>query len=100
MLANMASMSLISDVLRIRVAPGLACAAGPKQLGGLRDPRLAVAARQESSCRRRLMGLPICELGVDARFGFDGGRHVRFMEGVDLEEELRDEVTNDSLKYC
>ena len=74
--------SLRSDVLRIRVGPGLACLGGTRQVGGLRDPRLLVIARQEAAARRRQMGLPNCDLSVDARFGYDGGRHCRFMQSV------------------
>jgi len=75
-------MSLRSDILRIRLAPGLTLHVGETQLGGLRDPRLIVVARQEAQCRRRCMGLPTAELAADARFGFDGGRHCRIMTHV------------------
>ena len=54
------------------------------QQGGLRDPRAVVIARQEAAARRRTMQLPNCELNVDARFGFDGGRHCRLMDNVSL----------------
>jgi hypothetical protein len=74
--------SIRSDVLRIRIAPGLASLAGPIQLGGLRDGRAAVVARQEAAARRRHMQLPNIEPNVDARFGFDGGRHSRFLANV------------------
>ena len=50
--------SLRSDILRMRQINGLVELAGATQLGGLRDARLAVVARQESAARRRLMGLP------------------------------------------
>jgi len=75
-------MSLRSDILGLRLGPGLACLGGTSQLGGLRDARLAVIARQEAAARRREMCLPNCELSVDARFGYDGGRHCRFMQNV------------------
>ena len=77
---------LRSDVLRLRMGGGLACAAGVMQLGGLRDARAVVAARQEAAALRRDMELPSVEINVDARFGYDGGRHARFMENATLAE--------------
>ena len=71
--------SLRSDVLRLRQRNGLIELAGATQLGGLRDPRLIVVARDEAACRRRHAGLPNANLAGDARFGYDGGRQARFM---------------------
>ena len=76
--------SLRSDILRLRQINGLVELAGVTQLGGIRDARLAVLAPQESAARRRCMRLPTCELAADARFGYDGGRHARFMHYVSV----------------
>ena len=76
--------SLLSDVLRLRLAPGLAAVASTMQPGGLRDARAVVIARQEAAAHRRANGLPNCELSVGARFGYDGGRHARFLRNVSL----------------
>ena len=71
--------SLRSDILKLRAAPGLARTAGITQLGGIRDPRMMVIAKQEAIHRRRAMGLPSASLSCDVKFGFDAGRHARFM---------------------
>ena len=72
--------SLRSDLLRLRQVNGLVQLAGASQLGGLRDPRMVVVARDQAACKRRRIDLPSAELAGDARFGYDGGRHCRFME--------------------
>jgi hypothetical protein len=68
-------LSLISDLLFLRVGHQVTAFVGASQLGGLKDARWHAIVCRELTLRRRLMGLPTLDLQTDARFGYDGGRH-------------------------
>ena len=62
-------------VLLLRAAPPLAGFAGDNQTGGRRDSRMSVIARLDGRARRRTLRLPSVDSIVDAKGGYDGGRH-------------------------
>ncbi|CAK0899940.1 unnamed protein product, partial [Prorocentrum cordatum] len=72
-------LSLVVDVLQLRIGPFLIGLAGPAQTGGRCDPRGQVVVLREWSVARRNLGLPTCDLVMGARFGYDGGSHSQVL---------------------
>ena len=70
---------LISDLIQLRVGWQVACAVGPRQLGGRSDPRFHVVMQRDCRVVRKSMGLPTYECSNDAQYGFDGGRHAQVL---------------------
>ncbi len=75
-------LSTGSDLLMLRAGPALTGLAGANQLGGARDARCAFISFAESRAIRRERSLPTVEVQFDARGGYDGGRHARYMKAV------------------
>ena len=75
-------LSIGCDLLLLRTRPFLVGYTGPSQLGGRRDGRVAFVCRLDARARRRSLGLPTVDAIVDARFGYDGGRHCHMLIGI------------------
>ena len=75
-------LSLGMSLLHDRGKGALHQYCGLSQLGGTKDGRMAAISFGERRALRRELGLPTVEPQADARFGYDGGRHVRFCQGL------------------
>ena len=72
-------LSLLSDILHMRLNITIATFVGSNQQGGQTDPRYLIIRQSDVKGIRIQMGLPTVESSVDARFGFDGGRHAQVL---------------------
>ena len=72
-------LSLLSDVLYTRITVHIATYVGSRQQGGQSDTRCMVILQRDARTARRNMQLPTAEISADARYGFDGGRHVQVL---------------------
>ena len=72
-------LSLLSDILHMRLNITIAAFVGPNQQGGQTDPRYLIIRQSDVKGIRIQMGLPTVESSADARFGFDGGRHSQVL---------------------
>ena len=75
-------LAMISDALHMRCAPFYAAASAGFQLGGNRDGRFQIITANETTCKRRAMGLPTVDLLADAKGGYDGGRHGQLLRAA------------------
>ena len=57
-------------------------ASGDLQLGGRKDGRYQVIEAWETTSCRREMNLPTVDVLVDAKHGYDGGRHGQFLKAA------------------
>ena len=72
-------LSLLSDILHMRLNITTAASVGSNQQGGQTDPRYLIIWQSDVEGIRIQMGLPTVESSADARFGVDGGRHSQVL---------------------
>ena len=60
-------LSLLSDLIYIRISIRIAAYVGPNQQGGQTDPRFMVILQSDAKGVRVQMGLPTVDSNVDAR---------------------------------
>ena len=72
-------MYLVGDLWQLRTGFCVAQFVGPSQLGGKSDSRFHVVTQRDCRTVRQRLRLPVLECSVDARFGFDGGRHAQVL---------------------
>ena len=72
-------LSLLPDIIYIRINAQTAAYAGPSQQGGQTDSRFMVIMQSDAKGIRHKIGLPTVESNADARYGLDGGRHVQVL---------------------
>lgn len=77
-------LSLVVDVLHLRLSYFIRRFVGPRQLGGLCDSRCHVVVFRSIRAARRHLKLPSVDGLVDAKFGFDGGRHSQALAQLHL----------------
>ena len=63
------------DLFLLRADPIVRGLDGPHQICGRRDGRMTVVVCPDRCARQRLLWLPVAGADLDARFGYDGGRH-------------------------
>jgi len=72
-------LALISDAMHLRCGPFYAAAGADFQIGGRKDGRFHIITAWEATSHRRAFQLPTVDFLVDARFGYDGGRHGQLL---------------------
>ena len=70
-------LSIIVDLLHLRIAHLTREFVGPLQLGGRSDPRSHILRFRVASSSRASLSLPSADTQGDARFGYGGGRHAQ-----------------------
>ena len=68
-----------ADLAQLRTVACVTAYVGPHQLGGRTDSRFLAILHGDARAARAAMKLPITEASLDARFGFDGGRHSQLL---------------------
>ena len=73
-------LSLIPDILYLRMNTQIATYVGQNQQGGQSESKFMVVLQRDARSVRMQMRLPTIQVDADARYGFDGGRHAQVLQ--------------------
>ena len=70
---------LLADLVQLRSGERISLYVGAHQHGGHTDSRFLVIMQRDTRVSRARLRLPTIQCSLDAKYGFDGGRHAQLL---------------------